>query len=237
MKSFKEFLIEKVIAPSTTPNTMSLWHGGNLDVGASEEFAHKKGRYEYGAGLYLTTHYGTAQKYSKGSRKLYLVTIKKGNDANHTKIDTNKVLEFIDDYVIKNKRKEVIQALHKWKDSEGVPAYIFINIIINRDAIKPTYTNAMRKFLVSQGIDYLTVPNAFGWHEMMIVLFNMKIIINYEVIAPKDKIETFDLPTSFNESIVESINNCKYFRKDTQECRKHGHCKYLDEQEDCKDYE
>jgi hypothetical protein len=78
MLTFKEYLKEDSISPSTEPNTMSLWHGGDLEGAYQETISHKKGRSEWGPGLYLTTHYGTAQKYSKGSRKLYMITIKKG---------------------------------------------------------------------------------------------------------------------------------------------------------------
>jgi hypothetical protein len=48
------------------------------------------------------------------------------------------------------------------------------------------------------GVDYCIVDNAFGWHEKMIVLYDMKLIITKTVIKPKDKIEVFDLPTNFN---------------------------------------
>jgi hypothetical protein len=37
--------------------------------------------------------------------------------------------------------------------------------------------------------------------------------------------------------ITESLNNCKFFRKDTETCSLHGNCKHIDDQEDCKDYE
>jgi hypothetical protein len=42
------------------------------------------------------------------------------------------------------------------------------------------------------------VSNAFGWHEMMLVLFNPQKIVNIIKITPKDKIEVYDLPTEFS---------------------------------------
>lgn len=197
MKRFKLNEVKQIIEPSTRPNTMSLWHGGNLDDAYDESKAQKKGRWEFGVGLYLTTHYSTAQKYSKGSRKMYFITIKKGVDAKDAKIGFDKILEFIDDYVIRSKRKEVLNSMARFKEALEVPAYIFINNIVNHDAIPSSRSNALRNFLVSQGIDYVTVPNAFGWHEMMIVLFNMNLIVEKKIVAPKDQISIYDLPTEF----------------------------------------
>ena len=58
--------------------TMTFWHGGNLDT--STDVSHKTGRWEYGPGLYLTTQFDVVQKYAKGSRKLYRVVVEKGVD-------------------------------------------------------------------------------------------------------------------------------------------------------------
>ena len=76
--------------------------------------------------------------------------------------------------------------------------FIFhFNITFNEQAIKNTDTDKLRSFLVQQGVDYSIVDNAFGWHERMVVLFNMKNIISKQIVTPKEKIETFDLPTAF----------------------------------------
>ena len=189
---------EVIISPSTTPGTISLWHGGRLDNAYYETISHKKGRWEFGPGLYLTSHYQTAQKYAKGSRRLYLITIAKGNDARNTNIPIDNVINWCKDYVIRSKQAEVLGRLNKWGEHGEVKAYIFINIITNNDAIKSTDTGNMRTFLVRQGIDYFTTDNAFGWHEKMITLFNMSKIAEKKVVNSKDKIEVFDLPTEWN---------------------------------------
>ncbi len=193
MLSYKQFR-ESIIKPSDDPDVMSFWHGGNLENSYSDSISHKKGRWEYGPGLYLTTHHGTAQKYSKGSRKLYIIDVEKGKDANKADIAYDKILEFVNDYIVKSKRKEVINRLNKYNKEDKVSAYIFINIIVNEDAIKATNTNELRNFLVKNGVDYMTVSNAFGWGELMLVLFNMKKIVKKQIVNPKDEIEEFDLP-------------------------------------------
>jgi hypothetical protein len=85
------------------------------------------------------------------------------------------------------------------RNKEGkIDGEIFNNIIINNEAIKASDTNRLRNFLIEQGAQYAIVDNAFGWGERMIVLFDMKLIVKYVTVAPKDKIEVFDLPTEFN---------------------------------------
>jgi hypothetical protein len=189
-----------VVVPSSEPNTLSFWHGGNLPS-FPELIPQKKSRFEYGSGLYLTTHYDTARKYSKGSRKLYMVTIRKGVDARNAGLEYGAVCKFVNSIVLKNKRKDILERFDIYMtrmDTRMLNASVFSNIILNEGAITATNTVNLSKFLVSQHIDYVLVPNAFGWNEMMVVLFNMDNIVNVVQIMPKDKITVFNLPTEFN---------------------------------------
>jgi hypothetical protein len=176
-----------------TSSSLTLWHGGNLDFG-QDFIAHKGGRWEYGPGLYLTTHYGTAKKYAKGSRKLYQVVVEKGTDIQDVSLPLEKVKDFLDTYGIKAKKKEILEILQKREKEGGIEADILVNVLVNESAIKNTNTDQLRKFLVENGVDYSIVDNAFGWHERMLVLFNMKKIISKQVIKSTDKIADFDLP-------------------------------------------
>lgn len=198
IKSFRSFITEAVISPSKEPNTLSAWHGGNLDHGPSDDLTQKKGRFEFAPGLYLTTSYQVVQKYKKGSRKLYLVTIEKGTDIDDVRIPIEDVMRFTNQFVIKAKRRDVMDAVERRKQSGEMDAGIFLNILINNEAIKPTNTNILKNFLVLQGADYSIVDNAFGWGERMVIVFNNKIIKKIQVINPKDKIEVYDLPTEWS---------------------------------------
>ena len=113
--------------------TLTLWHGGNLDE-YNESIAHKRGRWEFGPGLYLTSHWETARKYSKGSRKLYRITIQSGNAAASTQINYLNAVAFIKNTVVRAKQKEVLDRLLKYK--ERLLADTFINILLNNDALK-----------------------------------------------------------------------------------------------------
>lgn len=190
-----EFITEDRIEPSTEPGTLSLWHGGNLERDISSQ---KRGRMEYGPGLYLTTHFDTARKYSKGSRKFYLITIRKGNNAEDVSINYNTVMEFIKYHTIRAKQKEIARWLEKYQETGTVPSQIIINLMVNYDALKPSETENFRRFLVENGIDYSIVPNAFGWNETMVVLFNMNLMVKRTIVKPADEIVQYDLPTNWN---------------------------------------
>jgi len=189
----KELITENIIVPPEIPGTMNFWHGGNLDE-YNDMIAQKNGRYEYGPGLYATTRYETARNYSKGSRKLYLLTIEKGVDITDAFLEIEKVKEFINNYVIGSKRKEVWNFYQRHIQDNKIPADIFNNIILNNKAIQSTKTIYLRQFLIQNGIDYEIVNNPFGFgNENMIVLYNMKKLVNVIQIMPGDKIEQFDL--------------------------------------------
>jgi hypothetical protein len=185
-------LNEETIEPPNIPNSMNFWHGGNLGE-YNDIIAQKNGRYEYGPGLYLITKYDIAKKYSKGSRKLYLVTVQNGNDINDAFLDENSVGTFIKHNVIGHMTKEVKErVLHHMKDGR-IKAFIFNNIILNSKAIRPSKTQNLRQFFISNNIDYEIVNNAFGFGEKMMVLYDMKKIINIKQIKPMDEIVNYDL--------------------------------------------
>jgi hypothetical protein len=171
---------------------MNFWHGGNLDD-YSEIISQKNGRYEYGAGLYLTTHHGTALKYAKGSRKLYLVTVKIGNEINKSNLNIDKVTDFVNTYVIGSLRKTFLNDIQKYVKDGMVRATVFNTMILNRKAVKSTNTKYVREFLMANDIDYEIVDNAFGWGEKMMVLYDTKSIVNTIRIKPTDKIQQYDL--------------------------------------------
>lgn len=187
----RKSLTENTIIPPNIPNTMNFWHGGNLDD-FNELIAQKNGRYEYGPGLYLIIHHGTALKYSKGSRKLYIVTVKLGHDINDSHIDINAITDFINTFVIANKRKEILSRVQKYIVDGKVKGFILNNILINEKAIKPSNTKALRQFYIDNGIDYEIVDNPFGWGEKMMVLYDMNKIINTIIVKPNDKLTTYD---------------------------------------------
>lgn len=187
-----KIIAENMITPPNIPNTMNFWHGGNLDE-FNDVISQKNGRYEYGPGLYITTHYDTARKYAKGGRKFYLITVANGTDINNAHLEMNAVMSFIQANVVGHLRKEILQRLEKFIKHDKVNAGIFNNIILNEKAIKSSNIKHLREFYIANGIDYEIVNNAFGWGEKMVVLYNMKKIVNIITIRPTDTLSTYEL--------------------------------------------
>lgn len=183
---------KNVLELPNIPNTRNFFHGGDLD-NYNDVIAQKNGRYEYGPGLYLITRYDIAQRYAKGSRKLYVVTVELGNDITDSYLDVNIINEFIDIYVTKNKIREVKQMLTKHIKNGKVSTEVFNNIILNTNAIKGTYTKYLRQFLIDNNIDYELVNNSFGFGEDMMVLYNMKKIKNIIQVKSSDELPIYDL--------------------------------------------
>lgn len=158
-----------------------------------DDINHAKSRYEYGPGLYLTTSYELAKDYAKGSRKLYMVTVDNGNDISDCSIKRDAIDEFVYMNVISSKKKLVKEALDRWTRNDGmVSADIFLNIMLNESAVKPTNAGKIRTFLVESGVDYHVTGNIRYNGEMM-VLFNMKKIVKVQRVLPTDDIAVFDL--------------------------------------------
>lgn len=190
-KSISEIKEKAIFKIPEIPGTTNFWHGGNLDT-YDDVIAQKNGRYEYGPGLYLTTQFEVAEKYAKGSRKMYLVTVANGVDIRNAILSEQAVQNFIKSYIIGSKRKEIWDRLQKYRVGGGFKAYVFNNIILNEKAIKSTNTAQLRQFYVDNGIDYELVDNAFGWGETMMVLYNMKKIVQATPLKPGETPEKYN---------------------------------------------
>ena len=129
-----------------------------------------------------------------------MITVNKGTDIRDVRLDYGDCIDFVNRYAIKAQRNNVLMALEKYGESADgmIPAHNFNTLMLNWDAIKPSVTLILRKFLVDNGVDYQMVSNAFGWGEEMMVLFNMRQIENIQVVKSGDKITEYDLSTEWN---------------------------------------
>lgn len=180
---------EDGITLEKNPNVMYFFHGGNLDD-VRDDIQQKIQRQEYGPGLYLITDYSQALKYSKGNRKLYLVTVEKGTDINDAEFDYQ---ELSNDFLSKLRGYKKSFGLEKFIKNGSIKAYIINNHLINNRLLTPYNSALWKNFLLSKGIDYEIIDNAFGAHETMMVLYNTKKIKSVKRVMPNDKLPTFDL--------------------------------------------
>ncbi len=179
---------------------MILWHGGrDLEHSYREPQKSSKGRWEYGPGLYLTTHYETAQKYAKGGGKTYKVHIELGNSIDNVLLSLESAFNFIENNVVKTKRKDLLEDIHdnmkRMNLVNQVEANVFLNLIINSNCVVGEKTVSLNKFLVENSVDYSTVTRFAGRDETVVVIFNNEQIKKVSPIKAKDiSLSDYELP-------------------------------------------
>lgn len=183
-------LINKILLESIEGKNL-YFHGGNLDqFDYNEIIIPKKGKYEYGFGLYLTSSRKIADQYSKGSRKLYLVELENDiTDLNNIYVNFEEVVSVLKTILSKNdfiKLQSPIQKLSERFDGQVNLGSLNI-IMINYDILKPKYGKDLIKYFISKGADAYVDHNTFGWHETTVVLFNFDKIKNIERLDRNDE--------------------------------------------------
>lgn len=185
-------------------DTLTLYHGGRgLEYGGYREVVpNAKGRWEHGPGLYLTTSYQRAQSYAKGGRKVYKVTISKGNDIRRALLPLQAVKDFVNQHVVKSKRQsfmdDIERIINQRKLVDQFPATSFVTLLINDDAMNSSKTPILNNFLVDNGIDYSIVNNYGGSGETVVALFNRSLIKN-AVAVGKEKITDYEVDFPWGE--------------------------------------
>ena len=193
---------------------IELWHGGReLEYSYQNFGGTKKGRWEYGPGLYLTTHYMRAKDYAKGGGSTYSVQIEEGNSLQSIKVDITDVNEFVSQYIIKNKQKRILESLYenlqRGNNSSQINLEVLVNLIINDEAILNTKTQILNSYLVEKGADYSIIKRYGGRDETALVLFNREKIksvkkIKSELVLTTDYEKEF-LFKDFKNNIIKKI--------------------------------
>lgn len=185
---------------------ITLWHGGrDLEYSYREFKPSNKGRWEYGPGLYLSTSYERARKYSKGNGSTYKVSVECENNINTIFLDVNLVNEFINRYCVKSKQKElmidVYDNINRTTQNNKIRADYFLNLIINSDSIKSKNTKELNDFLVSNSVDYAIETRYGGGDESILIIFNNKSIKSVKKIMAKDVLlEEYNLLIDLNNT-------------------------------------
>ncbi len=159
-------------------STMTLWHGGRgLQFNHMEMLPAKKGRWEYGPGLYLTTHYDRARDYAKGGGTVYKVIVEKGTELSQVDVELTDAIDFVNRYVIGKHRKDIINDLKNNFNRSGIlKLAILINLCINYDALSSKNTVDLRKFIIEKGADYEISKGYGGRSETIVIVFNPSVI-------------------------------------------------------------
>jgi hypothetical protein len=183
---------EEMIEIPDDSDLMNFFHGGDLDD-IKYDIQQKSDRQQYGSGLYLTTYYDVAKKYARGNRKMYLVSVQKGVDIRDKKVGTETLMRFLNQTFPKKTAQNILNLANYRIHNGVIPLYLVNNILINHNHLKGSRSVLWRTFLVGLGVDYEIIDNAFGYHETMMVLYNLKLIKSVKRIQPKHKLPTYDL--------------------------------------------
>jgi hypothetical protein len=155
---------------NNTDNVIRFYHGGNLDK-LDSNYIFKTKKMEFGAGLYLTNNYRVVEKYTRGSRKLYLVEVYKGTDIKDVELDYNLVVSFLKKLIGSNISK-ILPYLEQRNQDDKIRMLYVNNLLFNYNLIKGKKTRDLLNFYINNDIDYEIVDNAFGYREKMMVLYN-----------------------------------------------------------------
>jgi len=177
-----------LVESAEAQSTITLWHGGrNLETDYDDVIAHKKGNWQHGPGLYLTTHCDTASKYAKGGGKLYRVTIRRGTDMRDVQLSLDDIQDFVSSNVMMKFRKELIRDCERTISRVGhISAENFVNLILYYSAISNAKSAKLRQFLIQHGVDYHIVTRYGGRDETVVVVVNPKIIRRVEIVSASD---------------------------------------------------
>jgi hypothetical protein len=188
-------------------STMTLWHGGRgLQFNHMEMLPAKHGRWEYGPGLYLTTHYDTARSYAKGGGSVYKVVVEKGTELNTVDVPLEDAIDFVKRYAIGKHRKDLISDLQNNLNRSGVlKLYVLINLCVNYECLSPKNTVALRKFVVEHGADYEISKGFKGRSETIVIVFNPAIIKSVTPVKASD-VKVGDFEQSINEVKIDNKN-------------------------------
>ena len=179
-----------------TDGLIRMWHGGTLE-GDLEVRSPSKGRYEAGPGIYLTSSYERARKYSKGGKSTFLVTLKSNiNYAHNVNIELNSMTTFLGNGKKSNLIKQDLINYSTRTGKSQIPAEVLINLFVNHEAGSGQNGLKLINFLVENGVD-ANFHRSTG-DEVWIVVMNPKIIVNIQKIpANKVDLNQYNLPNEY----------------------------------------
>lgn len=175
----------------TTP--IYLYHGARAWSGTPEVRGAKKGRVEYGPGLYLTTSYETARKYSKGGGSVLRI----GLDPQIVWLESAR-MPLADALALARSLRgaktrlervayDLSAAAERMKGRLGgdvVPVPSLVNLLVNLDLVSGVNGPVVAAALVALGIEASLVNAKHG--EDWVVLFDPRKIVSVDVVKPSD---------------------------------------------------
>ncbi len=177
---------------------MILYHGGQSWSGPAEIRKHRKGHAEHGPGIYLTTSWNTAKKYSKGGGSVYRLEVSPPRLwSDEASIPTRDIDKFVLGIFGRGKKyKLFMDGVNRVasRTGESIPATSFIAIGVNNDVNIGAPGVAMAKFLSELGIGASRVSMG---SEDYVVVHDPSLVVSVNRVVPKEVGSegfSFDLP-------------------------------------------
>lgn len=153
---------------------MQLFHGGNLENGITVTGCPRKGRSEYGPGLYLTTNIETAKSYAMGRGRVWKVHLREtATRMCDRRIAVRDVVSFLGTLPLRD-RKSLLRDVYEFGST--IPATAFNELMVTADRNVGDAGTALARFFISQGID--THKIRFDAREEWVILFNPECVVS-----------------------------------------------------------
>lgn len=214
---------------STPGKTFQIWSGTRRWDGDPEIRAAKKGRGEWGAGIYGSTHFETCQSYAKGGGRVQLLTIQQARTIEKSCIPLATALEFIKKSIPKNQQSSFIEDCISIaervqnrivNDSDPVgelqegglwfPAESLRNLVINADLCFGARSVALTNFLAEQGIGLSIDKGGMKAGEAWSVVYDPRLIVSWEPHTYESALEVGHVlpkPDAHTTEVVQYLRN------------------------------
>lgn len=131
------------------------WHGSHNWSGEPVIRAPRKGKYEYGAGIYLTTSLERAKRYAKGGGRVVPMAVELSAAPEPHNLTVAEIVNFVNSCPGLRKRKEVVADIHKSAEMSNrtlMPASVVNNLAVNNEALTSASAGHVAAWLAEHGM-------------------------------------------------------------------------------------
>lgn len=188
-----------------------IWHGSQHWQNPPRIQPSRKGCYEYGPGIYGTTHYFRANRYAKGGGQTMKIEISpEVRLLQDLKLPLEVMKNFVHDRPRMRNKKKILSDLDfcaERQPNQNLSASYLLNLCVNHEALNGEHGQALATFFTECGADADIVSQSGA--EEWIIIFNPDIVVKATPTPSKNVDKThYELP-----KISEQLNSSKSITK------------------------